>query len=104
MNPQNGIIGDVSATELPTNEIEEAILLEEKSMARYSQSKEFKRLKEYIDSRIEFYQTCLPDGRPVAAVPTKELESQWIIANTVIAEFKGILSDYEKAREIVKNG
>ena len=100
MNPQNGIIGDISATELPQAEIAEDLLIEEKKMARYSKSKEFKILKEYIEGRINFYQTCLPDGRPVGAVPKKELEGQWIIANTVIAEFQGILNDYERAAEV----
>lgn len=100
MNPQNGIIGDISATELPQSEIAEDLLIEEKRMARYSKSKEFKILKDYIEGRIKFYQTCLPDGRPVGAVPQKDLDGQWIIANTVIAEFQGILNDYERAAEV----
>lgn len=98
---QNGIIGDITGVELPQMEVDEKELTEEKKMARYSKSAEFKRIEQHFKERIEFYQKYLPDGRPVSAVPAKELESMWIAANTIIGELQTVLDSYEIAKEAV---
>jgi len=104
MNPigaQNAVMGEDYGTDLPETEISTEQLNEEKNMARFSKSREFKALKAKIESRIEFYQSVLPDGRPLTDVDTAERMAQWVIANAVIGEFKAILQAYENAKEAV---
>ena len=101
MGPVNGIIGDAMGTELPEAVPDEAMLTEEKKMARYSKTAEFKRIEQHFKERIEFYQKFLPDGRPIAQVPAKDLEGMWIAANTIIGELSGVLDSYQTAAEVV---
>jgi hypothetical protein len=106
MNPigaQNAIVGDEFGIDLPETEQLEDQRAEEKSMARFSKTKEFKALKSKIDERIEFYQKVLPDGRPLTAVEAAERAEQWVIANVVIGEFKAILQAYTQAKEAVED-
>lgn len=103
MGPVNGIVGQDFGTELPQTEVLVEQRAEEKSMAKFSRTKEFKALKSKIEERIEFYQKCLPDGRPLTAVDETERASQWIIANVVIGEFKAIIASYEQAKEAVED-
>lgn len=104
MGPQNGIIGDSYGTDLPSLQVDKDVLAEEKAKARFSKSKEFKRLKEQMEARIEFYQKALPDGRALTAVDTTERGNMWVIANAVIGEFNMLIADYENAAEVTKNG
>ena len=101
---QNGIIGDNYGIDLPEVEPDKAYLDEEKQMARFSKSKEFKKLKEIMEARIDFYQQALPDGRPITAVDSTERANMWLVANAVVGEFKMILNAYETANEAVKDG
>ena len=101
---QHGIIGDNYGIDLPSVDVDKNELDEEKRMARFSKSKEFKKLKEIMQSRIDFYQKALPDGRPLSAVDTAERAQMWVIANAVIGEFNMVLAAYEDANEVVKNG
>lgn len=98
MGPQNVIMGD-SGFDMPSTQISDKQLKEEKDLARFSQTKEFKKLKDYCEARMEYYKQYLPDGRVITAAPTGE---NWVIANTIISEFQGMLSIYEQAKEIVK--
>lgn len=99
--PVNALIGDDFGMEIPRTVVDEDELLDEKKMARFSKTKEFKKLKEHIESRIEFYQQYLPDGRPIAGVNVDS--NNWVIANAIIGEFKAILAAYELANEAVRN-
>lgn len=105
MGPQNGIMGDENfGTQLEQNndELDQA-RNEMANAAKFSKTKEFKELKKHLESRIEFYQTYLPDGRPV--VSQDDLEQQkgmWLVANTIISEFKAVISAYEQAAELIK--
>lgn len=103
MEPNNGIIGDSFGTDLPQAVLPEQDLNEEKKKARFSKSAEFKRLKAQIEERIKFYQTYLPDGRPIGTMDPKELGTMWVASNLVIAEFKAIIDEYELAAEAVKD-
>ena len=99
--PQNAVVGDF--TDLPTSQLPEEMLNEEKLLARFSKTKEFKRLKDYLEARIEFFQNHFPDGTPLA----KETDHQkvvdyWRSANIVVGEFKALLQVYENANEVVK--
>ena len=103
MQPDNVLIGDVeTGIDLPEAKPSEVDLAEEKAMAQFSQTAEFQRIKTRCEERIGFYQTYLPDGRPIASVSKKELEGMWIAANVIIAEFKQLLESYETAAEVVE--
>lgn len=98
---QNAITDDSFGTELPTTQIDELALAGERSMARFSKTKEYKALKEYMENRIDFFQKYLPDGRPLTS--DNVTDKDWIVANLVIGEFKNVLNAYEQAAEAVKN-
>lgn len=100
--PQHGIIGDENfGTDLAQTEIPEQDLLAERNAAKFSRTREFKILKEYLEGRMEHYRTYLPDGRPVdESQPTSE---DWRVANRLIGEFRAVINAYEQAQEAVKN-
>lgn len=100
---QNGIVGDAMGTDLPHAVLPEQGLLEERAMARFSKTREFKRLKTHLEDRIKFFETQLPSA--VAPEQTGKTNAQlgedWRVANLVIAELRGIIEAYELAKEIV---
>lgn len=104
MASQNGIVGDDYGIEIPETHMQEDQLAEEKKAAKYSKTTEFKRLQEHMKSRIEFYQTSLPNGeRPSVLMDPALRGHQWAVANDVIMELSAILNFYETANETVKN-
>lgn len=109
---QNAIIGDVG--DMPVTQVPEQVLNEEKNLARFSRSKEFKKLKDYLETRIVFFQKYLPNGasinggtdargNPLPHMGEADLVAHWKVANLVIGEFKALLDVYENANEVVKN-
>jgi len=79
---------------------DESFLDEERKMAKYTRTKEFKRIKDWADERIAFYQKYLPSGEPInEKTATRE---NWIIANTIIAEFNSLLFGYDTAVQAIK--
>ncbi len=100
---QNGIPDMSSAFNIPTPQVHEDYLTEEKKVARFTKTEEFKRLKTYIEGRIAFMQTNLPDGRALSSVVGVDLTVEWKVANAVIGELKSILDQYERVKEAVKN-
>lgn len=100
---QNGIIGDAFGTDLPIMREDVQMLVEERKMAKYSRSSEFKRIQEHCKERIAFYQAYLPNGAEIGVdmIPTTE---DWRVANRVIGELKLLMNMYEIAAESVKNG
>jgi hypothetical protein len=99
MAEQYGIIGDDYGTSLPEMAVDKKEMMEEKKAARFSKTTEFKKLKEHLEQRIEFYQSYLPDGRPISEDFSRE---NWVIANAIIGEFRAVINAYEQAREIVE--
>lgn len=102
--PQNVVVGDQDLpTNLPETRVPQEVMTEEKKMAKYSKSAEFKRLKEFMEARIQFYQNFMPDGRSIKEVNLQdwELAQGWKVANIVIKEFQSVLDAYDKAREAV---
>lgn len=97
-----GIVGDAQGIDLPVAELDPNLLSEERKNAKFSRTAEYKKLKEYIEARITFYQTCLPNGAEVGldAAPSAE---DWRVANRVIGEFKAILNKYDNAAQVVKD-
>lgn len=102
MSAQHGIVGEDFGTELPRMEMPEQDLTNEKNMAKFSRSVEFRKLKEHLEERIGFYQTYLPSGEAVPNSNMEELASRWVIANTIIYEFRALIQAYERAREVVE--
>lgn len=100
--PQHGIIGDENfGTDLPETQVPERDLTSEKNAAKFSRTKEFQVLKEHLESRIEYYQKYLPNGRPLEEdAPSPE---DWRVANRIIGEFNAVITAYEQAAEVVKN-
>ena len=102
MGPTNGIIGDAQMTELPQMVMDDNVLTEEKKMARYSKSSEYKRIKQHFEDRIAFYQNYLPDGRPIGSSSNMvEIGQSWVVANTIIQELQNVLDSYDIAAEAV---
>lgn len=96
MPEQHGIIGDQDfGTELPQMQVDADQLTEEKSMAKYAKSGEFQRIREHFNERVVFYQSFLPDGRPVAEATLED----WKVANRIIAELNFIMAQYDNAKE-----
>lgn len=101
--PQNGLIGDEDfGMSMPQSDISPDALKEVEHAVKFSKSREYKQLKGHMENRIAYYQSYLPDGRPVATVPTKELESMWVAANVIIGELKQIIAVYEQANDALK--
>lgn len=96
----NGIIGDETATGLPELSMDEDMLVEEKKMVKYSKTAEFKRIQEWCDLRIDFYQKYLPNGLEVGldVVPSTE---DWRVANRVIGELTALKNMYAIAKDAV---
>lgn len=103
-----GIIGDMSAVDLPqAPKLEANELAVEKQMARFSKSKEFKALKEHLESRIEYYRHRLPGGtefnKLVEQQDMAEVGKNAVISSTIIQEFQMVIDSYERAAEAVKD-
>ena len=101
MQPKNALIGDATGVELPQMELTDNFLVEEKKMAKYSRSTEFKRIQEWCEGRIEFYQTKLPNGAEIGLDVAPSTED-WRVANRVIGELRALLAQYEMAATAVK--
>lgn len=110
--PTNAVVGENDEpTKLPETQVSDEDLLEEKKLAQYSQTAEFKRLREFMEARIKFYQNYLPNGSRIQGDPTTnglsvslpngDLTANWIAACAIISEFENVLSTYERAREVV---
>lgn len=100
---QNAITDDTFGMEMPVTQVEELSLVNERNMAKFSKTKEFKVLKDYLENRIEFFQKYLPDGRPLTTENVMPNGTDWTVANLVIGEFKSVLQAYDDAAEAIKN-
>lgn len=102
MEPNNAILGDAdSGIDLPQAMPQEDMLIEEKKMARYSRTAEFKRIRQHCEERIDFYQTKLPNGAEIGLDVVPSIED-WRVANRVIGEFTLLMNMYEQAATAVE--
>ncbi len=99
--PQNALMGEDYGTDLPVTSLPERDLSAERNAAKFSKTAEFKRLKNHLEERIDYYQNFLPDGRSTLLVDTADLAVEWKVANSVIAELRMIIRFYENANEVV---
>lgn len=102
----NGIMGDDNfGVQLPQTQLPEQDLSRERSMARFSKTKEFKILKEAMESRMKFWDTYAPgsDMNPVMYRDLSNEERGWrgLVAAVLKDEFKSIIGAYEQATEVV---
>lgn len=98
MPAKNGVVGsDAFGVDLPRTELDEETTKEIQQAAKFAKSQDFKDLKAHLENRIAFYQTYLPDGRPVPAVDADKLAPMWIAANVIIGECRAIINGYEQA-------
>lgn len=97
-----GILDEGGVTP-PVMEMPAEELKEEKQMAKFAKTQEFKKLKEHFEARIEYYQSFLPDGRPLTSANKEERNDMWLVANAIIGELKLVIQAYEQAAEAVKN-
>lgn len=101
MGPDNALMSDTGlGIELPQMQEETVDLTEEKKMAKYSRTAEFKRIQKHCDERIKFYQTYLPGGLEVG-LDVRPLTEDWMVANRVIGELNLLKNMYEVAQEAV---
>ena len=103
MGSNNSIIGDAQGIDLPQMEQDDKFLVEEKKMAKYSRSAEFKKIKEHFEAKTAYYQQFLPGNVPPEMVPEEERAKYWAIANILIKEFQEVINMYENASEAVKD-
>jgi hypothetical protein len=116
--PQNAVMGEQDLpTNLPETKVPDEVLAEEKKLAKYSQTAEFKRLKDFMENRIKFYQRYLPNGSLVegdpkdpmmkVTLPTgispEMMNVYWMAACLVTKEFENVLAEYAQAAEVVKD-
>lgn len=105
--PTHAVVGDLDEpTKPPITQVPEEILAEEKKLAEYSQTAEYKRLKTFLEDRRSFYQNFLPNGQPIKEASEKSLGEaviNWKVANAIIAELNNILDSYEQARQAVND-
>lgn len=102
--PQNAVIGDDAfGTEIPQTTVDDSQeLAEVRRQAKFLQTDDYKELKSYLQSRIDFYQKYMPDGEPVIKKDAKDLGPNWLAANIVVGEFNALIRAYEQAAETVK--
>lgn len=101
----NGIVGDQAfGTELPQTQVPEQDLSREKNMAKFSQTDEFRILKEVMEQRISFYQNYMPGSADIkiTQLPNEERGYMWLASSVLIEEFRGIIAAYETAANAVK--
>lgn len=104
MGPQNVPVGDQSVDQLPRTQVPERDLEAEKKAARFTRTEDYKALKKFIDGRIEFYERFMPgSGISIAQLPNEERGYMWLASSVIIDEFRGLLADYERAAEAVKD-
>lgn len=102
---QNAVVGDDSPVNIPVTVVKDEDLAEEKNRAKFTTTKEFQWLKEYMENRIKFFQSYLPDGTEVrfkqSGMTVEQLMVDWKVATNVIKEFEVILEHYRSAKEAV---
>lgn len=105
--PQNTPLGDQGWDKLPQTEVPKQDLARERAMAQFSQTEQFKALKNAIEERIRFYQQFVPGGPSgdvdVKSLPNDERGWRWLAADNVITEFRSIIAAYEQAAEAVRD-
>ncbi len=101
---QNGIIGDQAfeSLEVPETQPDNQFLAEDKKMAKFTRTAEYKRQKRWAEDKIRFYQQYLPDGRDISSVPIAEIGTKWVQANEIIKTLNEFLNSYEGAVVSVK--
>lgn len=109
MGPQNAIAGEGNyGTDLPQTTPTVPDLMAERNMVKFSKTNEFKRLKEVLEQRMDYYRAFAP-GSPYASpiayrdLPNDERGWRTLVADVLIEEFQGLINAYEQASDIVND-
>lgn len=101
-----GIIGDQEPIDLPVTKVDDKVLNREQQMARFSKTKEFKALKEHLETRIENYRHTLPGGTEYNELlktgDMRAIGEKTVISSTIIQELQGVIDAYERAANAIK--
>lgn len=104
MGPQNAVVGNDSyGTEMPQTQTPENAMAEISKAAKFSKTREFQELKDYLQAKIKFYQSNLPGGTPIVHVDPAIVGSSWTAADTIVREFQAIIDVYENAAQQLKD-
>lgn len=91
---------------MPTTNLPEQNLAAEINMAKFSKTKEFKKLKEVIETRIEYHRQYQPggNGETIAFrdMSNDERGYRTLAADLVISELRALIEAYEQAEQVVK--
>lgn len=107
--PANGIIGSDAGygLDLPETQPDEADISQERAMARFSKTAEFKALKATIEQRITYFKRYMPSSRhddlAFRDMPNEERGWRALAADVIIEELTNIISAYEMANEVVRD-
>lgn len=105
--PRHAVMGDDFGTELPHTEVPDEDITQEKNMARFSKTAEFKQLKTKMEQRIAFHMKYSPGSTGGATafrdMPNEERGWRSLAADLVIEELVAIITAYEGANEVVKD-
>ena len=101
--PVHGITGDMDEpTQLPETKVAEENLAEERQMAGYARTEEYKRIKDFLQLRIKFFQRYFPTGTPVENLTEAERSAYWQAAAIIIKEYQQVIDDYDSIRRRIK--
>lgn len=100
--PDNIFMGDNDmGIDLPQAEVNQDALIEEKKMARYTKTAEFKRIREHFEAKTAYYQQFLPGNIAPENITEEERGKYWAVANIIIKEFQEVINMYENAKDAV---
>lgn len=103
MGPQNGLLGDAQGIDLPQMQVDKNFLTEEKKMAKYSRSAEFKRIEQWCAEKIAYHQSFLPGNVPISQISEEERGKYWAVADLVITDLTELMNIFDNANEAVKD-
>lgn len=75
---------------------------DEQVLAQLAQTEGWKKVTDYVKSRVEFYQNYLPSGKPLAEATEQELIIGWKTAVNIIQEFDNLTGQVEAAKNAIK--
>jgi hypothetical protein len=66
-------------------------------------SKKYKEICAYVDSRKEFYRRWLPGGEDLSKLSASDRGNMWLVANNVIAELDAFIDTLEGVKNATKS-
>lgn len=95
--PNTGDLPDFTTPETP-----QEFTSEELQVAQITADKGWEKVKEFAEERIEYYRQHLPGGAKISDVNKDELAAWVRAADTIITEFRGLITEIEGVSNAVK--